>query len=324
MKRLMTALILFSLVCLSLPGDDIDPPDADGVYFAREPSSMITADYTGNEIIFTEELRLMYRGSRNFVMATFSEGLVPGYDPRIARSFTGSELNYRLLHNQTQQVLMDLSAPDAEITFLADNALNILQSSSPNRWRYFSLFYTIVIPADQIVSGSGVHSDTYTISLYTRNNLNSFSGLELYDTIDVQINIHAAGIVQLSIVEAGASPDFTSTEYPMNLGELEPGTTGRADLIAKATTSYAISVESSNRGKMVHHQLKDNTILYTMKVDGNLVDLENQTQPIQIYSGQPPTGEEGRRYEIEVVVGEFSMTAPGDYQDHITFTVTAH
>ena len=324
MKRI-GILVLFLLFCGAAATVFSNDEDPEGLYFRFDPTRTIDVFYSGEEdITIQEPLKLRYMGPNNWAMITFSPGADSGFEPRLAHN-SGHSIEYNLYPVSGDNILKDLSASDAYTTYLVDNSLLYRLGSSQNRWANHDLFYEIRIPKGQIMDVSGVYSNTFEIGVFTRNNNNNFAGLEEYfdrsnERKRVTLNIITADVIQVSVLPTGGSPDFGPSGYTMDFGIMEQGDKEAADLFVRSSTSYKLEVASSNQGRMKHRHLSG-YVPYILDFSGRTIDLSEGIALLEEF--QAPTGQEGRRYPLAVEIGEINTQPSGEYQDILTFSITA-
>ncbi len=330
-------IFFISAIFFAGANDDIKPA---GLYFFTEPGGIIPVTYhsdSSNNKVRTITLYLEHKGNENYGMVTFSRGTtVPGYSPRKAIAAGSSDtIDYYLYKPGTTHVLKDLNAPEAQdSTALRNNSLIIdLKDSSNNRWTEYEVSFQITIPKNQFLSSNDTYEDTFTIRLYTRNQLNNLNNVVPHDNPkDVTISINSSGVIKVTLGYPDFTPYLGDSDYRMDLGELDEGTKGSADLFVEATTQYSVWVRSANKGMMVHETVPDAGIPYSLSFMRKPLGSSEQANltsgnTVPLLGGQiePATGPDGKRYGIEIIIDAFDkyLKPSGNYKDQLSFTISA-
>lgn len=304
---------------------EADPPADRGVFFSREPNTSVSIFYDGETVQITETVRIMHKGPGEHVMLTFSQGNQPGYEPRKAVPASGGDsVSYQIFDStSSRNVLKDVDSHEASGNrdFL-QNSLNHSFPTDNQNWQYRTFSYDIEVPADQITEHSGVYTDTFTISLYTRNNLNNLNNIDLLDTREITVMINLGALIRMALVASGAAPDYDNGDHLVDFGILEAGMSETVDLVVQASSSYSIAAESSNRGYL-RHETSTGEVPYTFFFDGSQVNLRQEKQPVSLLSHGSSTGGSDTRYPMEIIIEEFGVQPSGQYQDVLSFTITA-
>lgn len=103
----------------------------------------------------------------------------------------------------------------------------------------------------------------------------------------------------------------------LDFGELQQGARRDAQLEVQANTGHRLTLESSNRGKLVNRRFRQSTVPYRLRVAGVAVSPEASGAGIDIAAA-------GRaRHRIDVEIGEVDRVLAGDYADDLLITITA-
>lgn len=90
---------------------------------------------------------------------------------------------------------------------------------------------------------------------------------------------------------------------------------------SNSNTGYQVSISSTNLGKLVHESVGSSSINYSLKYDGNTVDLANGDSYTYATSSSVDVD---RDVEISYTGVPHTQLIEGDYTDTVTFTISAN
>ncbi|MCA1951157.1 MAG: hypothetical protein LDL24_11330 [Treponema sp.] len=128
-------------------------------------------------------------------------------------------------------------------------------------------------------------------------------------------------ILNIVAVPVGAVFDYTATNVTMDFGYLEAGTSRSLDLIARANTTYGLSISSANGGMLRNSDPKDTSFIpYLVSINGNTITLSAGVS-VPIVSAKPATTTFGDRYNLIATILPYDFPTEGLYSDILTITI---
>lgn len=279
----------------------------------------VTLQSTQNMIITRE---MVNDSNRNYTFpdvqadVTFSTGASGDVLDRTLVHSNGTDiLHYTIIDNLTDRnVLKDpasYTGPESTIDHLFPS-LRVRRYSSEQQLHTDSL--VIEVPDGQFVP-AGTYSDQILLQLF--QDYSTVAGAD--EVMDIVVTVDP--IIGLSIGDVGSQYDPNGTSYSLDFGTLSPGDSMMAQATALSNTSYTIEVFSQNGGNMSHLEVGE-TIPYTLLIDTVPVAI-SPSSPVEVISGSA-TPSTGTAHTIEVVIGSFNWVPAGDYEDNLSFTITAN
>jgi hypothetical protein len=166
-----------------------------------------------------------------------------------------------------------------------------------------ALFYLWARP----LPGQWIEPGTYSAQL--RLSLVGAGGTLAERELPVSINVKAA-------VRAGFAGSGGKLAR-LDFGELAQGLQRSVGLDVQANTGHRVTLESTQRGRLVNRRFSQSAISYRLRVAGVPVSAETSGAGLSIASaGQA-------RHRIEVEIGPVEKVLAGDYEDDLLITITA-
>lgn len=131
------------------------------------------------------------------------------------------------------------------------------------------------------------------------------------DEREVTVSIPVSAAVRASF--AGGAGQTARLDF----GELAQGMLRSAQLDVQANTGHRITLESTQRGRLVNRRFTASSIAYSLRVDGVGVSPAAANAGISI----PSAGL--ARHRIEVEIGPVERVLAGEYSDDLLITITA-
>jgi len=260
-------------------------------------------------IVLRQEISISQYGPDRDIFVTLSGGS------------TGDPLNRKLLNDDGYGASYLLVNDPGEKTMIKD--LSALPNSNEVLTAHLDEgnssalleYYIIVEPGSYLPYG--YLTDSFDITVY-EGDLNNYTQLM---SSSVTIAMEAPRIAALSVVEQGGAFNESKTDITMDFGWLTPRAERNADIIVQANLPYSLTLNSINRGFLEPQQrsIKDN-ISYSCFVDGTEIDLS--VSNIEIGSAEI-SDENGDRYALKFIIGDFWDIASGTYEDSIRVTLSA-
>lgn len=158
------------------------------------------------------------------------------------------------------------------------------------------------------------------LGIYTNTNL-------LGDTRAISFRARAESDVNLSLVDSGAPLNLADTAQTVEFGELSSGQVRSYDTMVRSNDGYRITMESQN-GQVLRHQSYPSvvgTVPYGVTFNGAAVDLSGGGPVAAASAAGSVTPLTGARFPTQFTIGTLDgAEPPGNYQDIITVTVSAH
>lgn len=130
-------------------------------------------------------------------------------------------------------------------------------------------------------------------------------------------------LLEVAIVNTGASFDSTEIAYFMNFSDLSTGESQAADIMIQTNVGYRLYLSSDNDGVLNHTATAD-TIPYSLTVNGTPVNLVGSSgTPVFVSANAASHTGDGYRFPTTVTIGTVGAQSAGSYQDRITITVEA-
>lgn len=145
----------------------------------------------------------------------------------------------------------------------------------------------------------------------------------------VAISTHAMAATTGTLLLKGTVPRLLSIEVNAEaIASTLPLDTTQADTLvavvnekSNSKTGYNVSISSANSGELVHESDSSSTIAYSLKYDGQTVDLSSGDNFVHAF----PTGANNDRdVEISYTGVPHENLVEGDYTDTVTFTIAAN
>lgn len=245
----------------------------------------------------------------------FSKGQAGQYNRKAINSFN-EVVNYNLYKNSGQFGLlkdyMDFNSVNDYITATMQNPNVSVQSQ----------FYFYLPASTLAATRSGIYTDNIQLNVFRGSNNSQWGYFEFTRNIPIIINVPKS--INISLVNSGSPIDLNSTFKNLDFGDLETNEEMSFDMMIASNAGFKISFSSLNNGSL-KNTINANTISYSLKVQGNSVNLQNSsTVPVQVASGSGVTGAAGARLPVSVKIGTVNDSLWGDYQDYITITAATN
>lgn len=127
------------------------------------------------------------------------------------------------------------------------------------------------------------------------------------------------GIVP-QIVSITVTPEPIAANLPLDVTQNQTKV-ATVNEISNSNTGYSVSISSGNQGALVHESVSSSQIVYSLRYDGNSVDLSSgQTFT---YSASASV-DVNRDVDISYTGVDHSLLIQGSYTDTVTFTIAAN
>jgi hypothetical protein len=189
-------------------------------------------------------------------------------------------------------------------------------------WTNLDLVFNVLLLPGAVVPAA-TYSGTLTVELYYGTDP---AALSLWTSSNYEISATVAQYMDIAVVEVNAPFSAGGTQL-VNFGELIAYDDELMDLVVRSNTGYKVSVTSQN-GSQLKHSLAEvtTTVPYTLTV-GTGGAAQTFTLPEQLVLDivEPSAWTSGgeARYLLTFKIGFFDNAAAGDYNDNLTFTISA-
>jgi spore coat protein U-like protein len=246
-------------------------------------------------------------------------------DTALAKRYFGSatqKIEYQIYDSDTpgsRNIVMSFK----EASSAADVLSGVFSGNTAVREAVSQLFFTVT-PSPDAFMAAGTYPASVPISLWS----GTFRVKKSEATGNLTANLVVNEILKLSVVADGAP--YGSTELnTFDLGTLSGTVEFRADLYALANTAYKVTVKSANGGvlKFTDENFVDsNTVDYALYVGTSSAEIPLAANtPAPIASSTLGTGRRGKKYDLRIVVPDFSLNEvmpwAGLYTDTLTVTI---
>lgn len=121
------------------------------------------------------------------------------------------------------------------------------------------------------------------------------------------------------VVEAVVRASFSGGDRSARLdfGELAQGARRGALLDVQANTAHRMTLQSTQRGRLVNKRYPDSTVPYVLRVSGRVMPLTSASAGLE----QPVAGRS--QHAIEAEIGPVERVLAGDYADDLLITIEA-
>lgn len=247
----------------------------------------------------------------------FSKGNANSYNRKAFNNF-GEGLNYNLYQGTSQfGILKDAYDFQSSNEYLK----TYIQRPGENFQSQF-YFYLPGTTNSTMVRG-GTYTDQISINVYRQGMNSSWAYYEFTRILPITINVPKS--VNISLVDSGSPIDLNSTFKNIDFGNLETNESKSFDLMVASNAGFRISLSSLNNGKLKNTTNNSYNINYTLKLNGNTVNLSSSANtPVLVATGSGVTGNNGVRLPFSVNIGSVDEEQWGDYQDYITITAATN
>ncbi|MFN7112882.1 MAG: spore coat protein U domain-containing protein [Alphaproteobacteria bacterium] len=207
------------------------------------------------------------------------------------------------------------------------NGAGVISGSFPfllgvNQTNMHTLYWTIT--PQQIRTADAVRfSDTVNLRVWAELALGIFTNT---NSRAITFRARAESDVNLSLVDTGAPLNLGDTAQTVDFGDLLSGQIRSYDTMVRSNDGYRITLESQN-GQMLRHQSFPSvmgTVPYSVTFGGAAVSLPAGV-PVEAAAVSGTTPLAGTRFATQFTIGSLSgAEPPGNYQDIIIVTVSAH
>ena len=172
----------------------------------------------------------------------------------------------------------------------------------------------------QQIAPPGVYSGIVHFKLYQGNQQTN----TLISVQQVQFLADVRPEAEVSVVDQGQPFDATRIDRTINFGMARKGQRASFDLKARGNNGFEVTIQSQNGGVMRHANVNDtSTLPYTLLVGGKQVSLVGGSATLAA-SIPGATGADGLPFPVEVEIGDYGTSSPGNYTDVLTINVTSH
>lgn len=313
MKRLAIATVLMGIVTTITY--------AFGAIELQDYPSNVSGTYDdGFDLVLNQTLTVGNTGSatENYVVFFNGGGSGSTENRRLTRSGGTEELAYQIFDNTTARNILrargEATSDSDVLTGTLSAGASVVEP------------FVVVILADQSPPG-GTYTDSITID--ARRGTFSSNSFGLNGLGFMNISISVPSFISIAISAAGGGFAGGSGSYTLDLGSIQAGTEGFAEVLVSGNTGYIVTARSANGQVLLPEDpgipaTGDNVIGYTFSVDTGsglqLTDLSGGTD-VEIASGAAPTSVS--RYPVAIGIPTVGFPSSGTYRDTITFTVSA-
>ena len=242
-----------------------------------------------------------------------------GFDPAPAGRYAtkgADRLYFEIFDSavEPRRVLMDtLSAVSSDEVLSGVFPLPDKPTRGPTDTRSFAL----VVPGGGFAP-AGRYTATVTASLWS----GPFKSGVYKGMASLNLAVDVGEIIDIAVVPVSLPFDYAAKNLTMDFGFLEAGNSRAADMVARANTTYGVSLSSANGGRLRNADPSDaSEIPYELRIDAAVLALAPGTA-VPIAAGAPATTSEGRRYRMEARILPFDFPTEGEYTDILTITIS--
>lgn len=241
------------------------------------------------------------------------------FDPQISQrvvSKGAEELIYKIFDNpiEPRQELFSIQSATSPEEALAGV---FPAPEKPNKGPTDTRSIALVLPPGGFAQ-AGSYTGTLTISLYS----GLFASGTYMGQDMINIIVTVGEIIDVAVVPKGLPFDYTSKNINMDFGYLEADSLRSLDIVARANTSYGVSITSFNGGIMKNDDIQDSSAIpYELSIDGSPLSLSAGIA-IPIASGASATTSDGTRYRMDARILPFDFPTEGEYSDVLTVTIS--
>jgi hypothetical protein len=180
--------------------------------------------------------------------------------------------------------------------------------------------FSVIVPAGAIVP-AGTYNGAFSVNLYGSP---LGSPPVLTSTRNFSISVVVPEYAEIGVVQADAPFFSPSSSQIVDFGQLDEGDQESLDLIVRSNVTYSVSVTSMNGSALRNTDPAEPApIPYILDADGVSVSMPAGLA-VPIISTAPWTAGGEERYRLNFSIGAFDMVSAGEYQDTLTFTVSAN
>ena len=185
--------------------------------------------------------------------------------------------------------------------------------------------YVAVFAEDQFVP-AGIYTDLIEADLFLNWNRDAPEAdpqqPEL-DSLGLNFSIEVLPYLGLSLTTSNSFV-AQAESYSMNFGNIENNESHSIQVIAKANVPYTITASSEHNGH-IKHEMSTELIPYVMSFNNQGVDLSgSSTVPVELVNYPGMTPSTGNAYPMTISFGLVEGYQSGNYQDSISFEITAN
>jgi spore coat protein U-like protein len=187
------------------------------------------------------------------------------------------------------------------------------KNKAPTANRSFAL---VVMPGG--FAPAGTYTGSVVVTLWSGPfKSGTYMGEALMD-----LTVTVRDILDVVLVPVDAPFNFSATNVMMDFGFLTAGDQRSLDLIARANTTYGLSLSSANGGFLKNTDVLDtSTIGYELLVNGSPLVLAAGAN-VALASGAAATSASGVRYRLDTRILPFDFPSEGTYTDILTVTIS--
>lgn len=254
------------------------------------------------------------RGPACNFSVTFSRGCATTYDRRMILG--ANTLRYQLFKDAgLSKVLKDFpdaASPDEFISGSFPEGTNLTQAFT----------YYVQIPLDlatqPALKPKGTYTDMFIVRVF---NEAVPSSTAVVKTSTVRISTTIPKIIEISLVDTGASFNPSQTTRTVDFGTIVEGASQGFDLKVRTNAGFSVKFSSRNRGSLKHSMSSVRTkVPYSLKVNQVPKDLSTA---VVVATGSGQTALEGVANSVLFTVASPASSIAGQYSDFITVTATS-
>jgi hypothetical protein len=185
--------------------------------------------------------------------------------------------------------------------------------------------YAAVFAEDQFVP-AGIYTDLIEADLFLNWNKDAPDAdpqQPALDSLELNFSVEVLPFLGLSLTTSSTFIPQTESRS-MIFGNIENNESHSIQVIAKANVPYSVTASSEHNGH-IKHNLSTELIPYVMSFNGQSVDLSGSSSvPVELVSYPGMTPSTGIAYTMTIGFGSVEGYESGDYQDSISFEITAN
>lgn len=268
---------------------------------------------------FTGSVDCEYLGVINY-------GIASSYPNRVlTESLSGDTISFNTYKN----------APASAANIIRDQ----FDATTTDHYIYFPIFspsgssqtnsHTFLAQVGSIPSSisPGIYTEALVLKIVARPTSSpsgSFYDWPVVAETALQFQYSKERILNVAIVNTGASHNSFDQSQLMNFGKLSTGKSLSADITIETNVGYRLFLSSANDGQLIHES-SSLSIPYEMTLSGSTINLTGSSStPVVASSNANPSPPGSYRLPLTITVGTMSGTELGGlYSDIITTTIEA-
>lgn len=233
---------------------------------------------------------------------------------QFAVSFGRSLDTHRLLKGASEDIKYGIYRDTSKQDFLGDeNSGSILKGSfSQSGFESITFPVYFAVNETQLNQRAGFYRDAVEMRL---NQILTTSST-LISSTSIPIVYYQQPFYELTLTSSGGSTG--SLQHRLNFDRLEKGKMMSFDILVKSNVPHQISFRSQNLGRLRNQSLSNQFIPYTLRVQGQDIDLRRGEVNL---NAEASHGQE--RLNGQVQIQDVSQALSGQYRDFISIVVEA-